>query len=145
MADGVSATIFHASCVALNGGAVLILGQSGAGKSALALNLMAFGAELVADDRTEVYTRNGAAWARAPESIRGLIEARGIGILKAAAVPTARIDFVVDLDQTEEMRLPPQRKKEICGVKLPCVHKIEGAHFSSAILQYLKGGRQDIE
>lgn len=51
---GADRTILHASCVALDGRGLLILGPSGSGKSALALELMALGADLVADDRTEI-------------------------------------------------------------------------------------------
>ena len=59
--------IMHASCVAVQGKGVLILGPSGAGKSSLALQLMALGADLVADDRTEISVQNGAAIARSPD------------------------------------------------------------------------------
>ena len=55
----------HASCVALAGKGVLILGDSGAGKSDLALRLMDDGARLVADDRTELYASSAAGYARA--------------------------------------------------------------------------------
>ena len=68
--------IVHASCVALGGRGVLILGGSGAGKSGLALQLMAYGAALVSDDRTILSNRDGALQAAAPDTIRGRIEAR---------------------------------------------------------------------
>ena len=55
--------ILHATCVAVDGRGLLILGPSGSGKSALALQLIALGAQLVADDRTRV-SRRGAASGR---------------------------------------------------------------------------------
>jgi HPr kinase/phosphorylase len=71
----------HASCVALGRQGVLILGDSGAGKSDLALRLIDDSATLVADDRTEIYIVRGALYARAPGSIAGLIEVRGLGVI----------------------------------------------------------------
>ncbi|MEF9600929.1 HPr kinase/phosphatase C-terminal domain-containing protein, partial [Paracoccus sp. PXZ] len=73
--------ILHASCIAHRGRGLLILGPSGAGKSTLALEMMAFGATLVADDRTILRREGGRIVADAPDSIRGRIEARGVGIL----------------------------------------------------------------
>ena len=131
----------HASCVAIGPIAVLILGASGRGKSALALELMARGAVLVADDQTEIVERDGALYARCPSAIRGRIEARGVGILAAQTVTAARIGLVVDLDQVEEARLPPRRTVTLDGIDLPLVHSIVHSHFPAAILQYLKGGR----
>ena len=52
--------IVHASAVSLGGRGVLILGRSGAGKSGLALRLIALGAQLVSDDRV-VLEPHGAA------------------------------------------------------------------------------------
>ena len=49
---GAEACVMHASCVSYENHAVLILGPSGIGKSSLALQLMALGAVLVADDKT---------------------------------------------------------------------------------------------
>jgi serine kinase of HPr protein (carbohydrate metabolism regulator) len=77
----------HASCVALGRRGVLLLGPSGAGKSDLALRLMDGGARLVADDRCELFVRGGKLCARAPGTIAGLIEMRGIGII---ALPHAK-------------------------------------------------------
>ncbi|MEZ5777691.1 MAG: hypothetical protein R3E44_04940 [Paracoccaceae bacterium] len=134
-------TILHASCVALSGRGVLIIGGSGAGKSALALQLMAFGCDLVSDDRTAIAARDGVLLATAPTAIRGRIEARGVGVLAAAAVPVARLVLCVDLTQRETDRLPQEHQYETLGVDLPCLHRVESAYFPAAILQYLKAGR----
>jgi HPr kinase/phosphorylase len=129
--------------VALAGRGVLILGPSGAGKSALALQLMAYGCVLVSDDRTAVVAEAGTILAAAPARIRGLIEARGVGILAADAVATARVVLAVDLGLPETERLPPRHSRRLLGVNLPVLHRIESAHFPAAILQYLKAGRAE--
>ncbi|WP_210529377.1 HPr kinase/phosphorylase [Rubellimicrobium arenae] len=134
--------ILHATTVAWRGRAVLIRGASGSGKSSLGLELMAWGARLVADDRTELRAGgHGQVIARCPAAIRGLIEARGLGLLEARAVEEAVVALVVDLDRIEPERLPPWREEVILGVPLPCVHKPESGHFAAGILQYLKSGR----
>ena len=137
--------IHHASCVALSGRGVLILGAAGSGKSALALQLMALGAALVADDRTQIGLAGGWPMARAPAALRGLIEARGFGLLAADHAAAARIVLAVDLDRTETERLPPERALDLLGQPVPLFHKFEGAHFPAAILQYLKGGKVHTE
>jgi HPr kinase/phosphorylase len=119
---------------------VLIRGPSGAGKSSLGLELMAWGARLVADDRTELSREGESLVARCPAAIRGLIEARGVGILQAEATE-AVVELVVDLGEGEGERLPPWREAVILGVSLPCLHKPLTGHFAAAICQYLKGGR----
>jgi len=98
--------IVHASCVVANGRAALIRGQSGSGKSALALRLLALGAGLVADDRTHLRHERGMVLAEAPAAIRGLIEARGVGILNAPAAGAAPLALVVDMDRHETEHLP---------------------------------------
>lgn len=134
--------ILHASCVAYAGRGMLILGPSGSGKSALALQMMALGAELIADDRT-ILTRDGAGLvARCPDALRGLIEARGIGILHANAAQAAPVVLVVDLAQREVERLPPKREITLMFVTLDLVLGQDGGHFPFALLQLLKGGRQ---
>lgn len=135
----------HASCVALGSRAVLISGASGAGKSALALQLMAMGASLVADDRTILTRRGDRLVASAPPAIHGLIEARGVGLLQAETVAQADVVLQVDLDQTETARLPVMRFCDILGLRRPSIHKVDSSHFPAAVLQYLKGGRRDPE
>ena len=136
-----NAQIFHASCVAWQGHGALILGQSGAGKSALALQLMALGADLVSDDRTELLAEADVLTARAPATIQGLIEARGVGLMRVPFVPQAEIALVIDLDQPEPNRLPPQREITLLGISRPLVLAVPQPHFSAAILCYLTGSR----
>lgn len=134
----------HATAVALDAQrGVLILGPSGAGKSELALELMAFGAHLVSDDQVVLWESDGCLLARAPEAIRGMIEARGIGLLGAEVLDQARIVLVVDLGHEEPERLPPLRSRAFCGVSLPLVQARHRAHVGVSVLQWLKGGRRE--
>lgn len=135
-------TILHATTVAVDGRGLLILGASGSGKSALALRLLALGAVLVADDRTELSVRAGALIARCPPALRGLIEARGIGILRAPAAEAATIRLAVDLGQDETERLPPARTVTIMGCAVDLVLHPQNDHFPDALLLYLRHGRQ---
>ena len=102
----------HASCVAIGGKAVLLLGSSGAGKSDLALRLIDEGAKegvrLVADDRCELFVRAGKLCVRAPASIAGLLELRGIGIVALPYVKTAPLAMAVRLwaQNQQRARLP---------------------------------------
>jgi len=139
--DGKEQEILHASCVAHKGRAVLILGRSGSGKSALALQLMALGATLVADDRTVVSRQGERLMASTPEHIKGLIEARGVGILKAEAAGPTPVALAVDLETVETARLPEARETEILGQSVPLLGAVSAPHFPAAILQMLACGR----
>ena len=133
--------IVHASCVAHLGQGVLILGRSGAGKSSLALQMMAGGAGLVADDRTILRAEAAGLIASCPESLRGLIEARGIGILHATAHDPVPVTLVVDLDRQESHRLPPERIINLLDRELPLVLGAGSGHLAAGLLQYVKAGR----
>lgn len=137
----VAAEIRHATTVAVAGRGVMIEGPSGSGKSALALDLMAHGAQLVADDRTRV--RRGAGpvriWAEAPETLPALIEARGIGLLPARLAGPVPLVAVVRLDQTEAARLPEPRLCTILGCEITLFHPPVRGAFTPALLQYLRG------
>lgn len=126
----------------LNGQGLLILGAAGSGKSALALQLLALGAKLVADDRTEIALTPQGLMACCPVAILGLVEARGIGILRVDPCRETRIKLVVDLDKIEDSRLPPQRKHLILGQSLDLVLASQSAHFPAALMCYLDGSRQ---
>lgn len=114
-------TIIHASCIRISDAGrvfdadpqagVLILGDSGTGKSDLVLCLLSQGASLVADDRVELSARDGALWAQAPARLAGLLEARGVGIVALPFTPQACVTLVVQLVARETMpRLPPPER-----------------------------------
>ena len=134
-------SIAHASCVTLHGQGVLIVGPSGSGKSSLALHLMALGAELVSDDQTILVRDGDSIKAAAPPAISGMIEARGVGLLRADVAETAALRLVIDLGKTEHDRLPSPRMATVLGISLRLFHKSDSAAFPAAILQYLKAGR----
>ena len=134
----------RASCVAFAGHGVLILGASGTGKSALALELMSRGARLVSDDQTDLKRRADTLIASAPPAIAGRIEARFVGILRAEALPEVPVALAVDLDAPdEENRLPLRRSANWLGVNVSLLHNVRHAYFPAAILQLLKAGRTD--
>ena len=121
----------HATCIAIGTKGVLLLGASGAGKSDLALRLIEDGAQLVADDRTILFIDKGALWAKAPATIRSLIEIRGVGIVKMPARARVRIALVVKLGK-EGMRLPVHRPWK-APLKGPLVPQIAlDARFASS-------------
>lgn len=132
----------HGTAIAFKGRAALITGKSGSGKSGLALQLIAMGADLIADDRTVLWNENGEVMADSPESIKGRIEARGVGILDMPAAGPARVKLIVDLDREETDRMPPARKIELLGRQIPYIMKSPLPHFPSCILLCLKNERQ---
>ena len=93
--------LLHASCVARDGAGVLLLGPSGTGKSDLALRLLARGFVLVADDQVTI-----AAGRAAPApSLAGLLEVRGLGIVRLPYLASAPVMLAVDL-AARPVRLP---------------------------------------
>ena len=136
--------ILHATSVADPAGrGLLILGPSGAGKSSLAWALLSLGARLVADDRTVVTAGDDGLTLSCPPTIRGLIEARGIGLLRAETVTQAPLVLAVDLGRDESDRLPPRREIVLLGHRIDLVLGPVTAHFSAALLHYLAWGRLD--
>lgn len=105
---------------------------------------MAYGATLVADDRTEIWAEADLLLASAPATIQGLIEARGVGILRAPYLPNTEIALVIDLGEIETARLPPLRHVTMAGQTRPLLHGALAPgtsrhHFPASILCYLKG------
>lgn len=112
----------HATCVAIDGAGVLLLGPSGSGKSDLALRLIDDGADLVADDRVDLARLDAGLVASAPAALAGRIEARGLGIVRMGHRPRAPLVLAVRLVAPEHVaRLPEPATEAFCGVALPLV------------------------
>ncbi len=112
--------LVHATAVAIDGRGVLLRGPSGSGKSDLGLRLIDAGARLVADDQSELWRRRDTLLVCAPAAIRGLIEVRGIGILRLDALSDAPVALVVDLLAPEQIeRLPTPCSETVHGVVVP--------------------------
>ncbi len=150
----------HGTCVAMKSRGLLIIGQSGSGKSAVALALLGLGCDLVCDDCVCLSVEKGMEKsgqtdviiatppARAMGMAKPMIEARGIGLLNAPLTPLTaktRLIAVVDMDSASDSRLPAREYATLQTAKQTArIDLIRGAnqmnlHF--ALLQYLIHGR----
>jgi serine kinase of HPr protein (carbohydrate metabolism regulator) len=109
--------IVAGTTIARMGRAVLIRGAPGSGKSDLALRALtmplqlpgetsAITFDLVSDDQTVIERCGGRIIARAPETIAGRMEIRGIGILDFPAISGADLVLVADARAVMPERLP---------------------------------------
>ncbi len=99
---------------------VLIEGASGAGKSDLALRLIERGWSLVADDRCLVWACEGRVYGRAAEALKGLIEARGLGIGSVAVRDFAPIALIARCTAADDVeRMPDDHRIDLLGQSLP--------------------------
>jgi HPr kinase/phosphorylase len=127
-----SQIFLHGTCVSIGGAGVLILGEPGSGKSALALRLIdepGYGisgvllrSELVADDQVIVTCDQDRLMASAPAILRGKLEIRGLGIVTLATSSSVALTLVVKLqDHSDIERLPAPATFDILGMALPLV------------------------
>jgi HPr kinase/phosphorylase len=134
----------HATCISLDGTAVLIRGGSGSGKSSLALQVLESAGtgltgelikvDLVSDDQTELVVRNGLIYASPPHAIAGLLEIRGQMISRLAFVRDVPVVLVVDLKSASRIERLPEASDmvtDILGVTVACV-AIDPEHPSAA-------------
>ena len=113
--------IMHATCVDINGSGVLIVGRSGSGKSNLAINLIALGSKLVADDQCEIVKKNNRFRVSKPASLPKSIEIRGVGLVSVPMLNETSLDWVVNMDEAETERRPDLRFTKIDGYRVPTV------------------------
>ena len=111
----------HGTAVSIDGKGLLILGQSGSGKSQLALALITHGAKLISDDQVILVNTESEIILSAPKSISGKIEARFVGILKMPVL-IAPLYLVIDLDQKELDRLPKKKFMTYFDKKIPALN-----------------------
>ncbi|MBI3440612.1 MAG: HPr kinase/phosphatase C-terminal domain-containing protein [Proteobacteria bacterium] len=114
--------IFYGTAVALQthgnaASAVLLRGKSGAGKSDLAFRLVETGGTLISDDQVVLERYQDKILASPAESICGLMEVRGVGLLKYPTVSLTQLRLIVDLVPREDVpRLPEWKTVDILGV-----------------------------
>ena len=124
--------LVHGTCVALGRRAALLRGPSGSGKSDLALRFLFLARRgpaapeppiLVADDQVCLAREGGRLLARPPQSIRGRIEVRGVGIVDVKSLEEAELALVVDLVAAGEVeRLPDgDAAVRLMGVEVPLI------------------------
>ncbi len=117
----------HANALLIDAVAVLIRGASGAGKSALTLDLLAAAKEagrfaaLIGDDRVSIEAASGRLIVHAPPVISGLIERHGAGIESTRFEPAGIVALIVDLTDSPPVRLPEATETvaEILGIPVP--------------------------
>ena len=106
----------HASCGARNGWGVLLTGAPGSGKSDLLLRLLDRGFVLVADDQVEIGTDG---MARPPETLAGLLEVRGLGIMRFPFLAAVRPVLMAEVVAGPVPRLPEPRRDSM--LRLPTI------------------------
>lgn len=123
----------HGVLIEVYGEGMLILGESGVGKSETAVELIKRGHRLVADDAVEIRrVSNISLVGSSPENIRHFLEIRGIGIINArrlfgmgAIKVTEKIDMIVELEPWDSEKVYDRMGVDseytsILGVKVPC-------------------------
>jgi HPr kinase/phosphorylase len=140
----------HASAILVGADGVLIRGPSGSGKTALALAIVeritARGgfAALVADDRVRVTLRHGRLVARPPDTLKGLVERRGLGVVAISSEAAAVIALVVDIvDQERLERFPREESRRIAieGVTLPHLDVPHDPDWAASLVMAALGTR----
>ncbi len=124
----------HGVLVEVYGEGMLIIGESGVGKSETAIELIKRGHRLIADDAVEIRrVSNKTLVGAPPENIRHFIELRGIGIINArrifgmgAVKPSEKIDMVINLEIWDQNKVYDRmgiesEEAEILGLKVPQV------------------------
>lgn len=123
----------HGVLVEIYGEGVLILGDSGVGKSETAIELVKRGHRLVADDAVEIRRVSSRSLVgSSPENIRHFLELRGVGIINARRLfgmgsvkVTEKIDLIIKLEVWDPDKIYDRMGMEneyanILGIKVPC-------------------------
>tara|TARA_B100000161_G_scaffold178472_1_gene128424 strand:- start:499 stop:924 length:426 start_codon:yes stop_codon:yes gene_type:complete len=120
----------HSTSVVIDDNGVLILGDSGSGKSDLALRLIDNGATLISDDISICRKNSNDIYLYCPPEIKGLLEVREIGIITVPFVERIKLRLVVNLKSNNNERFPKDSCFRILGIKIPIIN-IEGKNSSA--------------
>ena len=120
----------HSTSVVIDDNGVLILGDSGSGKSDLALRLIDNGATLISDDISICRKNSNNIYLYCPPEIKGLLEVREIGIITVPFVERIKLRLVVNLKSNNNERFPKDSSFRILGIKIPIIN-IEGKNSSA--------------
>lgn len=120
----------HSTSVVIDDNGVLILGDSGSGKSDLALRLIDNGATLISDDISICRKNSNNIYLYCPPEIKGLLEVREIGIITVPFVERIKLRLVVNLKSNNNERFPKESSFRILGIKIPIIN-IEGKNSSA--------------
>ena len=120
----------HSTSVVIDDNGVLILGDSGSGKSDLALRLIDNGATLISDDISICRKNSNNIYLYCPPEIKGLLEVREIGIITVPFVERIKLRLVVNLNSNNNERFPKDTSFRIMGIKIPTIN-IEGKNSSA--------------
>lgn len=142
----------HATAVAIGDYGVLLTGKSGSGKSDLALRLIETkNAVLVADDAVRVERKGQKLYARAAENVAGLLEVRGVGLVKYPYVAETPVDLCVNLTENaaDVERLPEKRTGDILGLEIKQIDLYAKENSAPekvmAAIRYLSNNRENKE
>ena len=120
----------HGSSIVLEDNGVMITGESGSGKSDLALRMIDTGATLISDDITICKKKLNEIYHFCPTQTKGLIEVREVGIMTVPFVEKIKLRMVVRLTDENLDRLPKIKFIKILGIKIPFL-KMDGKNISA--------------
>ncbi len=143
-------TLMHGVFLNIYGKGVVIRGDSGIGKSEIALELIKRGHLLIADDAIELYHIGQSIVGKAPEVLKNLLEIRGIGVIDvskmfgvASVLPKDNVDLIIQLERwlpsREYTRIGDEEDdvtEDILTVQIPkSVVPVTGGRSMSAIIE----------
>ena len=123
----------HGTLLDVYGIGVLLVGESGIGKSEIALELVKKGHRLVADDSVIVSAANRKLYGKAPSPLKGFLEVRGLGIINVIQMfgvvsirNSKHVSLIISLEKAENVKsidrlLNKVDSKNILGLDIPLV------------------------
>ena len=113
-----ASTLHQASCVAIDGRALMIEGAPGTGKTSLLLALLDRGAQLIGDDGVTLRLQAGAIVAAPPPHTAGMIEVRNVGIIERPCI-SAPLNLVIRLDRMAPRHVEETATIAVMGTPIP--------------------------